>query len=539
MSGFLTALNKGDARTENGAAADSSTGDIFLDDFGQAGTFRNRSMSEIDATMSPLWNSNPLLTLQSAFYFRMVTRKVKFKGTSTEKVQKGAGLKDEFLKRYLWIHGASKDVFYKNLWLIPAVGSWRDMWQLMFYAETHGIEIEREKLFAVMVLAHTDDLFLKYMPLEKAKSKLASDRSKAMNKFAREFRSYLGASPREMRKMKSDGKGHIWQQLISRKNFKSIDWNTIPGKALAILTSGEFMTNHGLVKSYEAWLDTQPIAKFTGYPYELFKDLREAKHTGMGITNYKKKTIDKQFEGLLEKARKDQGGFKENVWTAIDTSGSMSMSSYALDDGTLPLDMCLSLGIYFSSLNEGAFKDHVIMFDAKSRTKKLTGTATDKYKQLTDASTAWGNTNFQSVIDEVVRIRKTNPHIPIEEYPTTLLVVSDMQFDPVNGSMWSQKAPTKAQSDSNHAIAMAKLKAVGLPDVKVVWWQVRNGGVSNFPSGITDPGTYHFSGFDGSILTMLLGQEPVINDKGERVQPSALEVMHAAYTQEILEQTSL
>ena len=39
-----------------------------------------------------------------------------------------------------------------------------------------------------------------------------------------------------------------------------------------------------------------------------------------------------------------------------------------------------------------------------------------------------GSTNFQSVVDEIVRIRKSNPNIPLEDYPSTLLVVSDMQF---------------------------------------------------------------------------------------------------------------
>ena len=42
----------------------------------------------------------------------------------------------------------------------------------------------------------------------------------------------------------------------------------------------------------------------------------------------------------------------------------------------------MSLGIYFSTLNEGPFKDHVVMFDDVSRVLKLAGTFTDKARQI-------------------------------------------------------------------------------------------------------------------------------------------------------------
>ena len=46
---------------------------------------------------------------------------------------------------------------------------------------------------------------------------------------------------------------------------------------------------------------------------------------------------------------------------------------------------------------------------------------------------AMGGTNFLSVIKRIVEIRKNNPSIPLEDYPQTLLVVSDMQFNPTGG----------------------------------------------------------------------------------------------------------
>ena len=40
------------------------------------------------------------------------------------------------------------------------------------------------------------------------------------------------------------------------------------------------------------------------------------------------------------------------------------------------MNVCMSLGIYFSTLNEGAFHKNVIMFDSTSRVKQLSGSFT-------------------------------------------------------------------------------------------------------------------------------------------------------------------
>jgi len=157
-------------------------------------------------------------------------------------------------------------------------------------------------------------------------------------------------------------------------------------------------------------------------------------------------------------------------------------------------DICVSLGIYFAALNKGAFHDHVIMFDNVSRSLNLSGTFSEKAKQLSSASTAWGGTNFQSVIDHIVSIRTSKPEIPIEDYPQTLIVVSDMQFNPVDGG----------NTQTNYEAAMSKLEKVGLPKIRIVWWFVTGRG-SDFPSTLSDEGVTMIGGFDPAVITLLLG----------------------------------
>ena len=151
------------------------------------------------------------------------------------------------------------------------------------------------------------------------------------------------------------------------------------------------------------------------------------------------------------------------------------------------------------------------------------------YQQIRRERTAWGSTNFQSVIQEIVRVRKRNPKIPLEDYPTTLLVVSDMQFNPV-GSY-----------ETNYEMAKRELSAVFPQDwvdnFKFIWWQVNGRRTNDVPATMDDGGCYFISGFDGSIVTMLLGGESQVVDEqtGEKRTPTMEELAQAAMNQEVLQ----
>jgi hypothetical protein len=166
------------------------------------------------------------------------------------------------------------------------------------------------------------------------------------------------------------------------------------------------------------------------------------------------------------------------------------------------------------------------MFDDVSRVLQLNGTFTQMINQIIKTNTAWGSTNFQSVVNEIIRVRKENPNIPLEDFPQTLLVVSDMQFNPVGGN-----------KDTNY-VAMKKALYEYFPkyfvdNMKFIWWQV-NGNAKDVPATLSDGGCYFFSGFDGSIVTLLLGGELAEFEKKEKRQPTMEEMIGVALGQEIL-----
>jgi len=529
---------KGSSYTENGAISYGSLGTILLDQFGKAGTNRGRDIDIVFKEQSDLWNEDSEMALRFPFYLRMITRQTNmFDGKKTEKVQKGQGARDESFKRLLWIEKFHPEVYYRNLWLVPIVGSWKDIWVLLSMSEKPN----KEEYFKVLAEGINDanhkDLVKKYMPRIRSNNACTTDWAKKTNSLAKEFAKFAGWSYEEYRMFKSTGKAHAFQRYICAGLYSKIDWNTIPGKALLNLVSGKFLKNHGLEDSYEKWIDTLPVAKFNGYVYEFAKKLRQCSGLS-GADKIVMKTIDKQFANLVETAKKDNGGLKGNVWVALDTSGSMNTPVHGVD--LRAIELAKSLAIYFATLNEGAFHNYIMGFDNRAWLHKLTGESFSEKWFGSMPNVGCGGTNFQSIIDEIIRIKKSNPDIPESDFPQTVIVVSDMQFNPTGEYSWGEK-PSSLSIETNYEATVRKLKNAGFSDEflknwKMVWWYCVNRETNDFPSNMDCPGTYMFSGFDPAIVTLLLGGEEFVDEKtGEKRQPTMEEIVKISLSQEVLQ----
>jgi hypothetical protein len=526
------------ARTENGAISYSTIGTALLDQFGKAASFRGRDIATVWNEQSLLWAENAEAALKFPFYLRMITRQSNILGgEKTEKVQRGAGAKDEAFKRLLWIAKYHPTEFYRNLWLLPVVGSWKDLWVLLSF-DGASEYLDEMKFFEVIAEGINDenhkDLVKKFMPRIRSEKKCTTPWAKRTNTLAKNFASVAGWSYKDYRQFKATGKAHEFQTLICKGLYKDINWKAIPGKALLNLVSGNFLNTHGLTKDYIEWLKTQPAAKFNGYAFELGRKLRSYRHGGPDLAT--KVTIDKQFDGLIATASKDGGAIQGNVLCALDTSASMTWVT--LDEsGTQPYDVCLALGIYFSELNKGAFHNVVAEFSSTSRLMTLSGSFTDKWNQLQTKCNGGGSTNFQSLIDLLVDTRVKNPSMPLEDFPQTLLVVSDMQFNPVQRCWWDE--PVYKDEKSNYEAAMAKLRAVFpqefVDNFKIVWWYCTNRGTTDFPSTMEDAGTYMFSGFGGAVISFLLGGEEIAAKSNDsKAMPTMEDIIKTAFEQEVL-----
>ena len=543
MNGFIKAATMdagaNNACTENGAISYATIGNEFLNQFSKAGSYRGRDLTTVWAEQSRLWAEDSEKALKFPFYLRMITRKTNVMGKGlTERVQRGSGARDESFKRLLWIAKYHPEEFYRNLWILPIIGSWKDLWVLLASddAETY---LEKDKFFNVMAQGIMDsyhkELVKKYLPRIRSTKKCHTDWATRTNTLAKEFAEYVGWTYTDYRQFKSTGNAHKFQRIICGGLYDNIDWKTIPGKALLNLVSGKFLENHNLSKNYINWIKSQPVAKFNGYAYELGRKL-DGLGYGKNLTSVSlatKITVDKQFQSLIATASDCNGSIEGNVLCAMDTSGSMD--ARVSNNGVTAFDVCVGLGIYFSELNKGAFHNVVAMFDNVSELKSLKGSFSDKWFDIKASKTAWGGTNFQSLIDLIVKVRKEHPEIPISEMPSTLLVISDMQFNPSN--TWHFNGDAILEK-TNYEAAMEKLRSVFpeefVKNFKIIWWNVCNGRSTDFPSTMDDAGTYFFSGFDGATISFLLGGDEIAV-KGEGGLPSAEDVARAALEQEVLQ----
>ena len=541
---FLSAVGfKATTLTENGAVTNVSTGSAIVDQFGKAGNFRGRPIEEVFADQAQIWGENAEAALRFPFYLRMVTRKVKVNtGNETDKVQNGQGARDESFKRLLWIAKEHPEAFYNNIWALPLVGSWKDIWTLMFYDIKEDLNVINQKaMFEVIaqgLLCDTHvDLVKKFMPRIESRSKCTTEWNQITNNLAKSFAKFMNLTYKEYNKTKSSGTAHTFQKLICSRNYDALNWNHIPGRALNLLVTSKFLSNHNLKDNYTQWILQQPVAKFTGYVFELARKLREASGSRGYYSGTKnlpievKHTLDAQFKGLVDKARAD-GKITENVWCCLDTSGSMSRRVDGLNDITCE-DIASSLALFFSDLNTGPFHNKLIMFDDVSYPYDMKGDSfCDRIMNL--PRVGCGGTNFQSAVEEIIKIRKEHPEIPLEQYPTTILVVSDMQFNPVSYGWRSKRT-----EPTNYEYSVKSLKTVFpaefVDNMKFIWWDCASKRKQDFAATIHNSGCYFFSGFDGSIISMLMNEDAIKDEvTGEVRRPTAEELVAKALNQEIL-----
>lgn len=509
----------------NNALKYDTSGNDFVDQFTKIGAYRQlRSYNEISSDMQLLWSQDKLMTLKFVGYLRLITRKVQYMdGSTTEDIQKGAGLKHESIMRMLWVAVNYPQDFYNNIVTFISCGSWKDIFTMleMDLVGNNPTNLQLDwDMFMGIILAGLNNgtqrnLILKYLPQWKSRNKATTPRSQARVVIAKKIANIMGISQVGYRQLKSSGNAHKWQQLISKQLFNKIDFNTIHGRALMLLTDGKFLENQNLESKYEEWIKSQPVAKFTGFPYELLAKIDN------GVNKIQTYTIEKQFETLIKLA-KENTNVNSKLIVVRDTSGSMTSSVRGLKNYTSD-QIAKSLALFFGEMLEGKFKNHWIEFNSNVQTHEFKGkTIIDKW--VNDRSRAYGSTNFQSVIDLFVTLKQSG--VDEKEFPTGILCISDYEFNPADINA------------TNVATMKTKLSRVFsksyVENFKLILWNIPNNFYNKdttFETYGNEKNVFYFGGFDGSVLGFLLGKK---NEIHKKTPQNAEELFKEAMSQEIL-----
>lgn len=530
----------------NGAKKYSTSGNDFVDDFASVSHYKEpRSYSEISRTMDLLWSQNPELCLRLTVYIRLITRKsvvVNSEGVAEELgVQRGQGLKHEGIMRMMWLAINHPNTFKANIPYFIAAGSWKDIFQMLSIdLQYNGWEHRKLnwKFFMSVISAglaneETTNLVRKYMPTIRTNKNCKTLEAQADTIIgrwvARKLFPNLGkeSAYKCYRKIKTEGQAHKWQQAISNSLYQDINFNTIAGRALAILVGSNFLRNHGLEEKYFEWIKSQPVAKYTGYVHELFSPLGSG-YRCSHVENYKEYTINAQFEQLVKTGKE---GVNSNSTLLVVRDTSSSMTSTALGCNVSSYDIGKSMALYFSSFLKGPFANSFAEFANTCTLHQWKGnTPVDKY--VNDRCEAYGSTNFQSVIDLFIKLKRKG--VSESDFPTGLLLISDGELNPAKG--WYGGSFNDC---TNFQLAIRRLREAGFSDeyvskFKIISWDIPNRYYGNnnsvkFEDFADAPNFYYLSGYDPSAIAFILG-----TDSSKPTPRNAEELFEAAMNQELL-----
>lgn len=527
-------------QSSNGAKKYSTSGNDFVDNFSAISRFKEpRTYKEVAADMEKLWAQNPLLCLKLSVYIRLITRKPKVlndDGTIKEfKVQRGQELKNEGILRMLWIAINCPKTFKANIAYFISAGSWKDIFNMLSLdLQYHGWEERRlDWKFLLLVIESgltnpaTTDLVRKYMPTTRTNKNCKTIESQADTLIGRWLSKKLfpglkkETSYKLYRKMKSEGMAHSWQQLISKRLYNCLNFDLISGRALALLVDSKFLKNHNLVEKYSKWIESKPVAKYTGYVFELFRSLGSG-YKCHHIGSYKELTINAQFQQLVNTGKSEVDNHSSLI-VVRDTSSSMT--SKACGCNVSSYDIGKAMALYFSDLLKGPFAGSFIEFNDDCKLEKWKGsTPVDRY--VNDKSEAYGSTNFQSVIDLFVSLKKDG--VSESDFPSGLLLISDGELNPSSGY----------NDTTNFQEAIMKLKEAGfseeyISNFKLIMWDIPNGYYGRPSTKFEDfadaPNFFYLSGYDPSAIAFILGTK-----YSESSPRTAEELFLAAMDQELL-----
>lgn len=392
---LLDELEDGTKLTTNGAKVLATTGDTRLDFFGELGSMRRLSSEEIIERFNIVFEEYPLDALKLLMYCR-------------DRNMVGERNTARVIFRYL--ANNHSDIFIKNMSLIPHFGRWDDL-------ILSSINTKSEKAMVGLLKEQLDlDLKAKYPSLLGKWMPSINTSSSETKKVAIRLSKKLGMNSEEYRKLLSElrNKINIVERYMSSNKWSEIEYSKLTSKN-NLIYSGAF-SRHDKDR-YEKYMEEvlngkAKINTSKLFPYEIVRKC---------INNRKERDVmntlwDKLPNYLPENAK--------DTLVVCDTSGSMTCSMGRIK----PIDVAISLTLYFGERNVGMFNNYFMTFSKKPELVKIQGN--DLYEKIININRAdWGmSTNLESVYDLLLNTAIKN-NLKQEDMVARIVIISDMNID--------------------------------------------------------------------------------------------------------------
>lgn len=455
--------------TQNGALTNSTSGSHCLDLFFRSGAMRNANEKDIADVVVRAYAENPEKTMKIVFY--------------TRDIRGGIGERRFFRTAIKALLSFAPDSVKRNIPYFAEYGRFDDLLVLIGTScENEAVAEIKKQLdsdITAMNINEPVSLLAKWLPSVNATSAETKSTAKRLSKL-------LGMSEKNYRHTLSALRKYI--DIIEnrmRVSDYTFDYSKQPSGAMFKYRKA-FIRNDE--ERYSDYLDAVQNGKTTLntstlYPYEIVRrcDVPETDENEI-------KSLDVTWNNLPV-----YGNTDENAIAVIDTSGSMTWSP---NNSVRPIDVALSLGIYFAEHNTGTFANHFITFSGHPRMIEIKGgNICEKVKYCRTFSEV-ANTDLEAVFNLILETAVCYK-VPQNELPSKLYIISDMEFDYcIEGGNNGRLFRVMKTKYERHGYR--------LPDI--VFWNVNSFG-ENIPVSMSDTGATLVSGFSPVVFDMAISGE--------------------------------
>lgn len=449
---LVDALQTKNTLTENGMVTNSSSLNDCVNLFFQIGAMRGQDKTRLVNMFVKAYEEDSLTAMKILFWAR--------------DVRGGAGERQIFKDIVRYLATSRTESMRKNLSLVSEYGRWDDLLSLI------GTPLENDALTLISdALKNGNSLAAKWMPRPNVNNREKKRQASALRKF-------LKLTPGLYRKMLAELSTTV-EQLMCSNQFGEINYSHVPSKAMSDYMRAFGKRDYVRFSEYIESVKKGDVKINAGavYPYDIVKNLKYGNSNG----------ADVQWNALPNYLENNN----EQFMPVVDVSGSMTCSAGNNPNVTC-LDVAISLGLYISERNEGAFKDTFMTFSDRPQLQVLKGSLSERYKQLSRAD--WKmSTNIEAVFSKILKSAVDN-NVPQSEMPTMIIILSDMEFNEGTSGNWNKTA---------QEIFESKYSEAGYKMPKIVYWNI-NARNSNFPVQFNKEGVGLVSGFSPSLLTSVL-----------------------------------
>lgn len=460
LKGLKEKLNL--TKTANDALSYKSTTSYVLDLFALGASSRRMSRDELAELISKALAEDFNLALRVIFYLA--------------DIRGGLGERDFFKLALLLISKLYPNITEKLFPLIPEYGRWDYLY--IFVDTPH-----EEKMFKFLREEHEQcmknnqtSLMYKWLKSVNASNpetnRLGKCTAKAFNLSEKEYRKLLSQKRKELK---------LVERYMSQNEWEKINYEHVPSKASILYRRAFLRHDEERYAAYIRSLRNHEVKMNTStlYPHDII-----ARYIDNGL----------EYDETLELAWQNLPDYTEekndNVLSIIDVSGSM-FQKVSPNSSTKAIDVAIGLGIYFAERINGPYKNHFLTFSEEPELVEIKGeTLAQKIFNVSNAN--WGlNTNIGRVFDVILETA-LEKKLTQAELPNKLLIISDMQFDHVEGGY------------TPYTTFKLRYEKHGYQLPQVIFWQV-NAQRVQVPVTLLDNGTALISGYSPITLKSILG----------------------------------